>query len=147
MFNSYYNDGLTHQYNNNVQYNVSRNENLAGPQHEIGISVISTNCPENRRQTRHTRKTSSRPHGVVENPGGRQDVSVLGGSHLGSMDSITSARSSTLTYESTLSAGQGHDPLRYSLRQPKHRDNTSLTSTTSSKKSVRLALGGEQTAV
>ena len=114
MFNSY-NDVLTTQANNTVQ-SVCRNENLAGPQHERGVSVISPNAPENRRQTR---QISSRPHAIVENPGGRHDVQVLGGSHLGSMDSITSARSSTLSYESSLSAGQRHDTLRSSLRQPK----------------------------
>ena len=37
--------------------------------------------------------------------------------------------------------------LRSSLRKPGQRDSASLTSTSSSKKSVRLALGGEMTAV
>ena len=45
-----------------------------------------------------------------------------------------------------LCAGR-YPELRSSLRKPGQRDSASLTSTSSSKKSVRLALGGEMTAV
>ena len=40
-----------------------------------------------------------------------------------------------------------NNPLRSSLKKPKNKETVSMNSTASSKKSVRLALGEEQTAV
>eukprot|EP00092_Neocalanus_flemingeri_P027560 GFUD01029901.1.p1 GENE.GFUD01029901.1~~GFUD01029901.1.p1 ORF type:complete len:220 (+),score=34.14 GFUD01029901.1:221-880(+) len=135
------------------------NENLAGPQHERGISVISPsglNFTPNRHEkhppshhgsSRFAPAPAARHAGVMQNPGGRQDIYVHDGHARGSMDSINSA----LSFGSTISSSESHsNTLRSSLRQPKNRDTASLTSNasnTSSKKSVRLALGGEQTAV
>ena len=40
-----------------------------------------------------------------------------------------------------------NNPLRSSLKKPRNKDTVSMTSSASGKKSVRLALGEEQTAV
>jgi len=143
------------------------NENLAGPNYEGGISVISPrnySQQSDRRSSRHGRVVEnpgggqdghlynhhsdrrSSGHGrVVDNPGGGQD-SHMNNHHRGSLDSIHSDRSSSLSFDSSLSYGR-YPELRSSLRKPGQRDSASLTSNSSSKKSVRLALGGEMTAV
>jgi len=87
------------------------NENLAGPQNERGISVISPSglnfAPnqENPVLMRSQPVSYERHTGVVQNPGGRQDVCVLSSPGRGSMDSINSVQSSTLSFESTRSTG------------------------------------------
>jgi len=130
------------------------NENLAGPNYEGGISVISPPRNSERNYSQQSERRSSRHGRVVQNPGGGHDShhnnhhhdSHHNNHHHGSLDSIHSDRSSSLSFDSSLSFGR-HPELRSSLRKPGHRDSASLTSTSSSKKSVRLALGGEMTAV
>merc|ERR1719244_825356 len=117
----------------------SRNENLAGPNYEGGISVISPGSHSDRRYSRHG--------GVVQSPGGGGHDSHHDNHHHGSLDSIHSrGSSSSPSFDSSLSYGR-YPELRSSLRKPGQKDSASLTSTSSSKKSVRLALGGEMTAV
>jgi hypothetical protein len=124
------------------------NENLAGPNYEGGVSVISPGSRNH--QSSHLDneqrggRRSSRHSRVVHSPGGRAEVHKAD-PRRGSMDSIDSVRSTTLSFDS-ISSGT-HPELRSSMRKPQQRDSASLTSTSSSKKSVRLALGGEMTAV
>ena len=96
---------------------MNRNENLAGPNYQGGISVISPRGPilpsnyiENDRkgQTRSSRPvhtSTARQHGVVHSPGGRQDGYKEKDPHRGSMDSIESVRSASLSFDSALSSG------------------------------------------
>ena len=120
--------------------------NLAGPHHDQGISVIApsglpaTNYHRYNPPSHHGR--SQRHRGVLQNPDGLPTVHVLCESSLGSMDSVASARSSMLSFLSTGSSVNSLDNVgrgRTTLN--------SLASDTGSRKSVRLALGGEMTAV
>jgi len=86
------------------------------------------------------------------NPGGRHKTERLGGAArggmMGSMESLTSSQGSEISFGSTMSSNASiNNPLRSSLKKPKNKETVSMNSTASSKKSVRLALGEEQTAV
>lgn len=82
-------------------------------------------------------------------PGGRhaQSANPGGAGHGGSMESLNSTLSSTLSFGSTTSTGSGvSKELRSSLKKPKNKDTASVSSKTSSKQ-VRISLGQEQTQV
>lgn len=87
------------------------------------------------------------------NPGGRHKPGELsshkqGGAGLGSMESLNSNQDSVFSFGSTVSSNASiNNPLRSSLKKPRNKDTVSMASAASSKKSVRLALGEEQTAV
>jgi len=88
-------------------------------------------------------------HGVSFTPAGRNvHVANPGGAgHGGSMESLNSTLSSTLSFGSTTSTGSGvSKELRSSLKKPKNKDTASVSSKTSSKQ-VRISLGQEQTQV
>lgn len=87
--------------------------------------------------------------GVSFTPGGRhaQSANPGGAGHGGSMESLNSTLSSTLSFGSTTSTGSGvSKELRSSLKKPKNKDTASVSSKTSSKQ-VRISLGQEQTQV
>merc|ERR1719350_2073925 len=92
------------------------------------------------------------PMGVNLNPGGRSGGAKLGGPGVGSMDSLNSTQDSVLSFGSTVSTGSYNsaasinNPMRSSLKKPKNKETASVASA-ASKKSVRIALGEEQTAV
>jgi hypothetical protein len=92
------------------------------------------------------------PMGVNLNPGGRSGGAKLGGPGVGSIDSLNSTQDSVLSFGSTISTGSYNsaasinNPMRSSLKKPKNKETTSMISN-ASKKSVRIALGEEQTAV
>jgi len=93
------------------------------------------------------------PMGVNLNPGGRSGGAKLGGPGVGSMDSLNSTQDSVLSFGSTISTGSYNsaasinNPMRSSLKKPKNKETASMISNASGKKSVRIALGEEQTAV
>jgi len=93
------------------------------------------------------------PMGVNLNPGGRAGGVKLGGPGVGSIDSLNSTQDSVLSFGSTISTGSYNsaasinNPMRSSLKKPKNKETSSMISNASGKKSVRIALGEEQTAV
>merc|ERR1719220_1987019 len=96
------------------------------------------------------RYVPTRDERVDLNPGGRHKLGQGGGAGhvLGSMESLTSSQGSEISFGSTMSSNASiNNPLRSSLKKPKNKETVSMNSTASSKKSVRLALGEEQTAV
>lgn len=91
------------------------------------------------------------PMGVSSNPMGRSGGSRLAPGSGGSMDTLntTDDTSSVLSFGSTgsySSAASINNPMRSSLKRPKNKETASVASGMS-KKSVRIALGEEQTAV
>jgi len=95
----------------------------------------------------------ARDERVDLNPGGRHKTDpnklASGGGVMGSMESLNSNQDSVFSFGSTVSSNASiNNPLRSSLKKPRNKDNVSVASNaSSSKKSVRLALGEEQTAV
>ncbi|XP_040568240.1 uncharacterized protein [Lepeophtheirus salmonis] len=65
---------------------------------------------------------------------------------VGSMESLNSTQSLTLSLGSTVSTGSSHGPLRSILHRPHGRELGSVTSEGSAKH-VKLSIGGEQTTV
>jgi len=127
----------------------------AGPQQPVGYSAPVAAVPPT---IRLAPRIESPGCGVNLNPGGRAGgrPSGLSGPGVGSMDSLNSTQDSVLSFGSTVSTGSYNsqasinNPLRSSLKKTKNKDTASMmsgASNASGKKSVRIALGEEQTAV
>jgi len=129
---------------------VNQMGQIAQPQAQPAYTQpVATVAP----QQRFVPQRVESPMGVNLNPGGRSGGAKLGGPGVGSMDSLNSTQDSVLSFGSTISTGSYNssasinNPMRSSLKKPKNKETSSMISNASGKKSVRIALGEEQTAV
>merc|ERR1719419_1903966 len=134
-------------FNNGGHVNVAMMGQVAQPQaplqahHHPYQQPVATVAPQ-------MRPVPARDERVDLNPGGRVKTELKSGGMMGSMESLNSGTGSVLSFGSTVSSNASiNNPLRSSLKKTKNKDNVSVASAASSKKSVRLALGEEQTAV
>eukprot|EP00096_Caligus_rogercresseyi_P001962 TRINITY_DN1351_c0_g1_i6.p1 TRINITY_DN1351_c0_g1~~TRINITY_DN1351_c0_g1_i6.p1 ORF type:complete len:199 (-),score=50.36 TRINITY_DN1351_c0_g1_i6:283-879(-) len=118
---------------------------LPGYYNPSGASHMQQQHPSHQQHQQHFGLNEHRGPGVSFTPGGSTKFAKMG-AHDGSMESLNSTQSLTISMGSTASAGSSHGPLKPSLKKPYLGERGSVTSEGSAKH-VKLSIGGEQTAV